>query len=164
MLNLEFQALSFLDFDDTVFTDELESFGDLGATFGVLGRNGSHRLPISFFELFGVGFEGSDDSRDSFVDTAFHLHGVGTSSDIFHASIDDGGSEEGGSSSTITSDIVGFGGSFFDELGTHVFKWVFEFDLLGDGNTIMKNSGGAPFFVYGDISAFGTESGDDSFS
>ena len=49
----------------------------------------------------------------------------------------DGLSQKGSSSSTVTGNIIGLAGNFINQLGTHVFKFIFRIDLLGDGDTVI---------------------------
>ncbi|EKD94090.1 MAG: hypothetical protein ACD_27C00042G0001 [uncultured bacterium] len=114
VLNFDLKAFAFFDFDDTVFANEIEGFGNFLADFSGLGTNGSDFDPIRFFDIGFHFFEFGNNGGDSLVDTLFHEHGVGTGCDIFHTSGNELLSQKGGGSSTITGGIIGFAGRFFD--------------------------------------------------
>ena len=46
---------------------------------------------------------------------------------------------------------------FLDQLGAHVGKGIVELDVLGHGDPVMGDGGGAIFLVQGHIAALGTE-------
>ena len=55
---------------------------------------------------------------------------------------------------TKTNDAAG---DFFYQLCAHVFKWVFQFDLFCDGNTIVGDQRCAEFFVQNDVASLWTQ-------
>ena len=90
-------------------------------------------------------------------DTTLEEHGVGASGDILQPFMDDVLRQDGGGGGAVTSDVVGFGGRFFQKLGAHVFKGVFQFNFFGDGDAVMGDGGCAEFLVQSDVAAFGAE-------
>ena len=71
--------------------------------------------------------------------------------------------QNGGGGGAVTRNIVCFGGGFFEQLGAHVFEWVFEFNFFCYGNTIVGDGGCAEFAVKRHIASLGTQGGDHSF-
>ena len=60
----------------------------------------------------------------------------------------------GSGSSTIACYIVGFDGNFFNQLCAHVFKWIFQFDVTSNGNTIVSDQRSTELFVKDYVSSF----------
>ncbi len=90
-------------------------------------------------------------------DALFEDHRVGAGSDVLDAFADDRLSQQGRGGRAVAGDVVGLGGDFFDQLGAHVFKAVFQFDFLGDGHTVIGDQRCAEFLVENDIAAFRAE-------
>ena len=62
-------------------------------------------------------------------------------------------SQQGCGGGAVTGYIVGLGGYFFNKLGTHVFKWILQFDFTGNGNTVINDVRSAEFLVKNYIAA-----------
>jgi len=117
---------------------------DLGDFFLVLGGF------AHFAELFDDGFHG-------LVDAAFHVHGIGACGDGFNAFAVNGLGQDGGGGGAVACYVAGLAGHFLDHLRAHVFKFVFEFDFLGDGDAVLCHGGRAKALVNNHIAAFGAE-------
>ena len=57
-------------------------------------------------------------------------------------------------SRTVTSDIVGLGRNFFNELCAHVFERIFEFNVAGNRYTIVGDGRCAEFLFEHYVTAF----------
>jgi hypothetical protein len=90
-------------------------------------------------------------------DTLLQNHGVGTGGNVLDAFPDDGLGQQGGGGGAVSGHIVGLGGNFLNQLGTQVFKWVFQFNFPGDGDTVIGDHGGAELLVQHYVSTFGPE-------
>src|SRR6266581_488357 len=53
--------------------------------------------------------------------------------------------------------VAGLAGDFADHLGTHIFTRVFQFDFLGDRDTVFGHRRRAIFLVEYHVAAFGSE-------
>ncbi len=80
---------------------------------------------------------------------------------ILQAFAVDGFAEHGGGGCAVAGGVAGFAGDFAHHLGAHVFKGVFEFDFLGDSDTVFGHGRGAEFFVEHHVAALGPERGGD---
>jgi hypothetical protein len=160
IFDFQLKTFGFFDGDNAVITNFFEGFGNFSANFGIGGGDGGD-LGLFFFVFNGFGelFNFGDNGVGAFVNAFFEDHGVGSGGDVFSSLGGNSVGEDSGSSSAITGDVVGLTGSFFDELSAHVFKRVFEFDFLGDGDTVVDNGGGAPLALHGDVAAARTEGG-----
>ena len=147
--------LGFFNSDDTVFTNFFHSFSNQFAYFFIACRNGSNLgnrcfirnsdgTVLDFFNEFCYGF----------FNTAFKDHRVGTSSNITHPFLDHGLGKQRSRCRTITSYIICFSCYFFYQLGTHIFKRIFQFDIAGNSNTIIGNGRCAKFLIKNYIAAF----------
>ena len=148
-------GLRFFDSDDTVFADFFHSVSDEAADFFVTCRNGSD---LSDGSLVGYGdgtfLDFFDEFSDGFFDTAFEDHRVSAGCDVAHAFLNHGLGQDSSCRRAVTSDVVGLGCDFFDELSAHVFKGVFQFDIAGNGDTIVGDGRSTEFLVENDVAAF----------
>src|SRR5262249_3127259 len=53
--------------------------------------------------------------------------------------------------------VIGLGGDLLDHLRAHVLELVGELDLLGDGDAVLGDAGGAERLVEDDVAALGAE-------
>src|SRR5690606_38292837 len=60
-------------------------------------------------------------------------------------------------SGAVTGDVVGLLGDLLDELGADLLVRLLELDLLGDGDTVVGDGGGAPLLLQHDVAALGAE-------
>ncbi|EKD80800.1 MAG: hypothetical protein ACD_40C00007G0001, partial [uncultured bacterium] len=82
VFDFDFKTLALLDFDDSVFANQVESFGDFLTNFFVLGADGRNLDPVVFFDVSFDAFEFGHDGLDRTINPPFHEHGVGTGGDI----------------------------------------------------------------------------------
>ena len=163
VLGLEFQALGFFNGDDAVFADFVHHLGDQLADGAVLGGDGGDvgnfflggDLDRLLVDLLGHGLGGG-------FDAALEQHRVGAGGQVLHAFGDDGVRQDGGGGGAVAGDIVGLGGGFFQQLGAHILKWIFQLNFLGDGHAVVGDGGGTEFAVQGHVAAFGAQGGGDS--
>ena len=64
-------------------------------------------------------------------------HGVGAGGQVLQAFGHNRMCQNGGSGGAVTGDVIGLGGSFFEELCTHILKGIFQFDLFRNGHAIV---------------------------
>src|SRR5690606_31127192 len=135
---------AFFDGDDAGPADLFHHFGDLGADFGVSGRNGGHvgDFFLALDRLSGLA-QLVDDQRGAFFAAVANAHRIGTGSDVLQAFVDHALGQHGGGSGTVSSNVVSFGSHFFNKLGPHVLELVFKFDFLGDGYAVIGDDRGA---------------------
>jgi len=125
-------GFGFLNRDDAVFADFVHYVRDQRANLLVLGGDGGNVADLSFGgdanRLLEDGFR---NSLGGSFDTALQQHRVGAGSQVLETFADNRVRENGGSGGAIASDIVGLGGSFLEQLSTHVLIRVLELDFLG---------------------------------
>ena len=68
-------------------------------------------------------------------------------------------SENSGGGGAVTGDIVGLLSGFLEELRAHVLERIFEFNFLGDGNTVVGDAGGAELAIDRHVASLGSEGG-----
>ena len=131
-------AFSFFDGDDAVFADLFHGFGNDGADFFVMVcGNGGYRLHVlEAGALLGAFFQTLDNLLDSGFHATLHEHGVGAGNNSLQAFVEDSLSHDGGSGRAIACHIAGFTSDFAHHAGAHVLVFVFEFNFLGDSNTV----------------------------
>ena len=59
----------------------------------------------------------------------------------------------------IPGNVISFCCGFFEQLGAHIFKGVFQLDFFGHGHAIMGDGGGAEFAIERHIPPLGAEGG-----
>ena len=90
----------------------------------------------------GAGFEAT-----------LEAHRVRAGGDVLEAFLDDRLAEDGGGGGAVASDVVGLGGDLLGQLGADVLEGVLEFDVLGDGHTVVGDGGGAELLIENDVAA-----------
>ena len=105
----------------------------------------------------GVGPDGLDGGVDGGLDALLQRHRVGAGGHVAQALVDHGPGQDGGGGGAVTGDVVGLLGDFLDELGADLLVGVLELDLLGDGDAVVGDRGGAPLLVQHDVAALGAE-------
>lgn len=152
---LRAHGLRFFNGDDAVIADFFHSVSDEAADFFVICRDRSYLSDGSFV---GNGdrtfFDFFDEFRRSFFNASFEDHRIGTGSDVAHAFFDHSLSQDRSRRRAVTGYVVGLGSDFFDELSAHIFKGIFQFDIAGDGNTIVGDRRSPEFFIENDVAAF----------
>lgn len=157
-LQLQTEGLGLLDGDDAFLADLVHGLGDeladLGVGGGDRGRGGDLLLGL---DVLGLLEQGGGDGLDGLLDTALQGHRVGAGRDVAQAFLDQGLGENGRGGRTVTGDVVRLLGDFLDQLGADLLVRVLELDLLGDGDTIVGDRGGAPLLLEDDVAALGAE-------
>ena len=128
------EALAVFNRNHAFLADLIHGFGnDLTDFFIGVGRNGAN-LSDFLVGRSGLGklLELSDGGGNSLVDAALKVHRVHAGGNELHAFINDGLSENRSSGRTVTGVVARLRGDFADHGGTHVFKFIFEFDFFGD--------------------------------
>ena len=97
------------------------------------------------------------DGVDADIDAALHFVGVGPGGDVLQPFGEDGFGVDRRRGGAVTGILGRLAGHFFDHLGAHVLEGVFEFNFLGNGDTIFGNGGGAKGFFKDHHTAGGTE-------
>jgi hypothetical protein len=69
----------------------------------------------------------------------------------------DGLGENGCRGGAVTGNVGGLGSDFLHQLDAHVFEFVFQFDLLGNGHAVLGDQRSAEGFVDHDVAALGAE-------
>ena len=152
------EGLGLLDGDDAVLAHLVDGLGDHPADLGVGGRDRGHLGDL----VLRVGVAGDapqrGDSRlDAGLDPLLERHGVGPGGHVAQALVDHGPGQHGGGGGAVTGDVVGLLGHLFDQLGADPLEGVLELDVLGDGDAVVGDGGGAPLLVEDDVAAFGSE-------
>ena len=153
-------TLGLLNGDNTIFFHLAHSLGnELAYLLVVVGRDAGYRLYLRevVAYLLGLGFDTLNHFGNSFVDTAFQVHGIGTGRNVLQTYVDDSLSQYGSRSSTVTGIVTRLRGYLFYQLGTHVHKRVFELYLFGNGYAIFRDLGSTEFLFDNHIAALGTE-------
>ena len=97
------------------------------------------------------------DGLDGLLDAPLERHRVGAGRDVAQALADQRLGEHGRGGRAVTGDVVGLLGDLLDELGADLLVRVLELDLLGDGDTVVGDRGGAPLLLEHDVAALGAE-------
>src|SRR5699024_5513477 len=101
--------------------------------------------------------QGVGDRLDSLVDPALERHRAGAGGDVAQALLDQGLRQDGGGGGAVARDVVGLLGDLLDELGADLLVRIVEFDLLGDGDAVVGDGGGAPGLLEHDVASLGAE-------
>ncbi len=134
------------------FSDHLADF------FIAIGGNGTDLSDFGIgVHLAGATLEVGDNGFNSHVDTALEVHRVHAGSNRLHTFTNDRLSENGSGGGAITGKIIGLAGNFTDHLRAHVLELVFQFDFLGNADTVLGDAWCAERFVDNDVTAFWTE-------
>ena len=159
-LELEPEGVRLLDGDDAVLADLVHRLGNHLADLGVVvrarstrrGRSGRGPRRRATWALIE-----STAAATAFSMPRFMRHRVGAGGDVLQAGLDHRLGEHGGGGGSVTGDVVGLGGDFFDELGAHVLPRVLELDLFGDRHAVVRDRRRAPLLVEHDVAALGAE-------
>ena len=104
-----------------------------------------------------MALQAADGGLDGGLDALLQRHRVGAGGDVAQALADHGPGEHGGGRRAVTGDVVGLLGDFLDELGADLLVGVLELDLLGDGDAVVGDRGGAPLLLEHDVAALRAE-------
>src|SRR5690606_27670540 len=97
------------------------------------------------------------DAGDGGLDAALQADRVGAGGHVAQALAHQGLGQHGGGGGAVTGDVVGLLGDLLDELGADLLVRLLELDLLGDGDTVVGDGGGAPLLLQHDVAALGAE-------
>jgi len=159
-LELNAECLAVLDGDDTLVADLLHRIGDTITDDHVRSRVRSDIrdgfFVVARYRLRRIG-DILDDLGDGLFDAALHLHRVASGCDEtesvpYHRLCEDRCRRR-----AVTGNVVGLVSDFLSELRPHVLERVFEFDLLGDRHTIVRDRGRTPLLVEYDVAPLGTQ-------
>src|SRR5215216_3919083 len=153
------ERLGFFNRDDALVADLLHRVGEELADFGIaVGGDGAD---LSDFlvrgDLLGVFHEVGDHGFHRKVDTALQVHRVHAGGNCLGAFTDDRSREHGCGGGAVTGGVRRLGGDFAHHLGAHVLELVVELDLLGDGDAVLGDAGGAERLIEHDVAALGAE-------
>ena len=154
------QALAFFHGDHAFLADFVHGLGDDFTHVGV-GVGGDRTHLGDFLGSgcsLGLGLQLLHQGSHSLVDTTLQVHGVQTSGHVLGAFAHDGLGQHGSGGGTVTSDVVGLGSHFLDQLSTHVLQLVLQFHFLGHGYTVLGHGGGAEGALQHHVTALGTQS------
>ena len=85
----------------------------------------------------------SNNFINSIHDTFSQVHGVHASSNWLATLLEDGSSQDGGGGGTITSLIISLACNLFHKTSTDVVISVWEFNILGDSDSVLSDLGGS---------------------
>ena len=157
-LELDTEGVGLLHGDDTFFAHLVDGIGDDLADRGVGGRDGGHLGDFGLVvDFFGDRLDRLHSRRHGLLDAPLEGNRVGSGGNVFQALANQGLRQHGGGGGAVPGDIVGLGGHFLHELGTHVFEVVLELDLLGDGDPVVGDGRSTPALADHDIAPFGPE-------
>ena len=113
----------------------------------------SSRLFVDFESFFSSSMIASTPA----VDAALERHRVVAGGDHLGAFGDDRAREHRGCRGAVTGDVGGLRCDLFHHLRAHVFEPVFELDLLGHGDAVLRDVGRAPRLFENDVATAGSE-------
>ena len=99
----------------------------------------------------------ADRRLDRGLDAPLEGHGVGAGGHVAQALAHQGPGQHGGGGGAVAGDVVGLLGYFLDQLGPDPLVGVLELDLLGDGDPVVGDGGGAPLLLQHHVAALGAE-------
>jgi hypothetical protein len=158
-IDLGLERLVLLDGDDAFIADFLHRLRDHladrgvavrrdGADLGHLGRRG---------DRLGALLEVPDHGTHRDLDAALQVHRIHPGGDRLGALPHDGLPEHGGGGGAVACGVAGLGSDLAQHLRAHVLELVVEFDLLGDGDAVLGDTGGAEALFDEDMAALGAE-------
>ena len=144
-LELKTKGVALFNGDNAFLTDLVHRFSDHFADLGVSSRDTGCRSNLFLgLDVLSHVQQFSADSGNSLVDSTLEGHRVRARSHVTQSFAHQGLSQNGRGRGSITGDVVSLLGNFLDQFGADLLEGVFEFDFLGDGNTIVGDRGGAP--------------------
>src|SRR5690606_16396804 len=105
----------------------------------------------------GVAVEEVHHVLDRPVDAALEAHRVVARGDVAGALAEDGLGQHGGCGGAVTGDVGGLAGDLLDHLDAEVLELSFELDILGDGDAVLGDLGGAEALLEDDVATLGAE-------
>ncbi|CAB4796351.1 unannotated protein [freshwater metagenome] len=144
-LELKTKGVALFNSDDAFLADLVHGFSDHFADLGVRSRDARSGSNLFLgLDVLGHVQQLSADSGNSLVDSTLEGHRVRTRSHVTQTFAHQGLSQNGRGRGSVTGNVVGLLGNFLDQFGTDLLEGIFEFDFLGDGDTIVGDRGGAP--------------------
>ena len=155
---VSFSRLGLFYGNDTVRTDLFHSLGDQGADLFIAGRDRTNPGNVlTAVDRLRILLNGLHSDLGCLGHSLVHHNGIGACYQIFQAFVDDGLGQQRGGCGTVAGHIVGFGGNFLYHLGAHVFKGIFQFNFLCNGDTVIGDQGRAIGSPQDHIAALRTE-------
>ena len=157
-LELQAEGVGLLDGDDTLVADLVHGLGDQIADGLVTGGDAGGGSDLLFgLDLFGALEQGLGDLLDGLLDTALETERVGAGRNVAQTLANQSLGENGCRGGAVAGDIVSLLGDFLDQLGADLLVRVLEFDLLGDGDAVIGDRGGAPLLLENDVATLGAQ-------
>ncbi len=158
-VHLEPEGLALLDGDHTVLADLVDRLGDDVADLLVGRGDGGDvgDLLLVLRDVLRVGRDRLDRDLDGLLDAALHRHRVGAGRDVAQTLAHHRPGEDGGGGGAVAGDVVGLLGDLLDQLGADLLVGVLELDLLGDGDAVVGDGGGAPLLLEDHVAALRAE-------
>ncbi len=158
-LELEAQRAGLLDGDDAFLAHLVEGLGDELADRDVAGGDGGRGGDLLLrLDVLGLQEELGGDGLDGLLDALLQRDRVRTRGHVAQALADERLGEDGRRRRAVTGDVVGLLGDLLDELRADLLERVVELDLLGDGDAVVGDRGGAPpLLVQDDVAALRAE-------
>ena len=152
-------GLGLLDSDGAVLADLVHGVCDDVADFLIpVGGHGGDLLDLLLvLHLLGCLVERLDGGIDRLLDATLDGDRAGPGGDVLEAAAEDGLGQDGRRGGTVTGGVAGVARHFAHHLGAHVLVRILEIDLLGHGDTILGDCGGAELLVENDVAALGAE-------
>ena len=151
---LQAEGVGLLDRDDAFLAHLVQGFGDQGADFVVTGGDGGGGRDLFLgFDFLGGSQQLNGDGLDGLLDAALEGQRVSAGRNVAQAFLDQGLGQHGGRGGAVASDVIRLLGNFLDQLGADLLVRIVQLDLLGDGNTIVGDRGGAPLLFEDDVAS-----------
>ena len=152
------EGLGLFHGDDAVLADLVDGLGDeladLGVSCGDTRDLGDLALGLG---LPGQGLEAADRGLYACLDPLAQAHRVGASRYVAQALVDHGPCQDRRGRRAVACYVIGLLGDLFDQLGTNLFKRVFELDLFRDRDTVVGDRGGSPLLFQHHVAALGAQ-------
>ena len=112
---------------------------------------------VSSLDFLGVLLDFVHGQLNSLVHTLLQLDGSHASCNSLQAFPNHGVCQNGGSSSSVTSNIVCLCGNFFQELGSHILVGIFQFNFPCNRYSVLCNGGSTEFLVQQHVASLGSQ-------
>src|SRR5215207_10121782 len=158
-LQRRLDAARLLDRDDAVLADLLHRLGNQVADLDVVvGRDGADLGDLLLAgRRHADALQLLDDRGDGLVDAALDRHRVRAGRDVLEAFAEDRLGEHGRRGGAVARVVGGLGRDLLHHLGAHVLERIRQLDLLGDGDTVLRDRRRAELLVDDDVPSLRTE-------